>query len=302
MLTEHLFRQPVSLLVRQRYSCRTHDPVPINPEDLSSLTAFINQHTVGPFGNVVRCKIVAAAENDRSELSKLGTYGFIKDPAGFIIGIVNDRPYSLEDFGYLLELYILRATEIGIGTCWLGGSFTKSRFARISDLSPSEIMPSVISMGYPANQKGWLERIARIYIGADRRLPWEEIFFSGSLDSPLNPIEAGEYQEALEMLRLAPSASNKQPWRIIKVGDDWQFYLKRSRRYPSLGANLIIGMSDLQRVDMGIAMAHFELSAREGGLNGSWIVERDNPMIEIDEIEYLVTWREDGDKRGKKDL
>ena len=293
MLTEKLFNQPVSLLVRQRYSCRTHQPVPIQPKDLLELKTFINQHTVGPFGNLVRSKIVAATEEDGSELNKLGTYGFIKDPAGFIIGIIINQPYSMEDLGFLLELYILKATEMGIGTCWLGGSFTKSRFARISDLSARESIPSVISMGYPADKKGWFERIARIHIGADQRLSWENLFFNESLDSPLSPSQAGGYNEALEMVRLAPSASNKQPWRIIKTGRDWHFFLKRSRRYPSLGAKFIVGMSDLQRVDMGIAMAHFELSAFEQGLAGKWVVDNGNPATEIEGMDYLVSWQED---------
>ena len=33
-------------------------------------------------------------------------------------------------------------------------------------------------------------------------------------------------------------------------------------------------MADLQRVDMGIAMCHFELAARERGLAGRWVVEQ----------------------------
>lgn len=33
---------------------------------------------------------------------------------------------------------------------------------------------------------------------------------------PLEKEEAGNYEAALEMVRIAPSASNKQPWRILK--------------------------------------------------------------------------------------
>ena len=51
-------------------------------------------------------------------------------------------------------------------------------------------------------------------------------------------------------------------------------------------------MSDLQRVDMGIAMAHFELTAMEVGLDGSWIVDNQISSSEIEGIEYLVTWRQ----------
>jgi hypothetical protein len=42
---------------------------------------------------------------------------------------------------------------------------------------------------------------------------------------------------------------------------------------------------------MGIAMCHFELTAREAGLKGEWIVEE--PRIEKPDglTEYTVSWR-----------
>jgi hypothetical protein len=53
----------------------------------------------------------------------------------------------------------------------------------------------------------------------------------------------------------------------------------------------IFKLADLQRVDMGIAMCHFELTAREAGLSGEWL--RAEPDIEKPDslTEYVVTWR-----------
>ena len=52
-------------------------------------------------------------------------------------------------------------------------------------------------------------------------------------------------------------------------------------------------LADLQRVDMGIAMCHFELAARERGLAGHWVV--DDPRIEQpdENTEYTASWRND---------
>ncbi|MCE5265342.1 MAG: hypothetical protein LLG97_17650 [Deltaproteobacteria bacterium] len=83
---------------------------------------------------------------------------------------------------------------------------------------------------------------------------------------------------------MAPSASNKQPWRIIRGrGDAFHFYLKRTPGYESLIKDI-----KLQNVDMGIAMSHFDLSARELGLKGNWKV--DDPQIKSDGMEYIVSW------------
>ena len=87
-----------------------------------------------------------------------------------------------------------------------------------------------------------------------------------------------------EMVRLAPSASNRQPWRIIRHGVSWHFYVQRSsgyRRTARLG-----GVPDLQRVDMGIAMCHWELTAREAGLHGHWVVQE--PAIAKPDDLYTV--------------
>jgi hypothetical protein len=39
---------------------------------------------------------------------------------------------------------------------------------------------------------------------------------------------------------------------------------------------------------MGIAMCHFELSAKELGLKGDWGVN--GPQIKKDNMEYIVSW------------
>jgi hypothetical protein len=58
---------------------------------------------------------------------------------------------------------------------------------------------------------------------------------------------AGRYLDPLEMLRLGPSASNRQPWRVIKEQgrDIFHLYLRRSKGYDKL-----IKAVDLQRMDI----------------------------------------------------
>ncbi len=95
------------------------------------------------------------------------------------------------------------------------------------------------------------------------------------------------------MLRLAPSASNRQPWRVIQDGACYHFYLQRT---PGYGRGTLtftlLGLADLQRVDIGIAMCHFELAARELGLEGQWVVDEPDLPKPGETIEYVVTWRE----------
>lgn len=100
------------------------------------------------------------------------------------------------------------------------------------------------------------------------------------------------------MVRWGPSASNKQPWRIVHAGDAWHFYLQRTSGYgkDSLLGKLI-GVEDVQRIDMGIAMCHFELSAKELGLAGIW--QNNEPGIKKPDqsTEYVVSWVELANRR-----
>jgi hypothetical protein len=88
----------------------------------------------------------------------------------------------------------------------------------------------------------------------------------------------------LEMIRLAPSASNKQPWRIIKTGDTFHFYLKRTPGYGKISKGV-----DLQLIDMGIAMSHFELSCQELGMKGHW-VNLDPGISSSEIVDYCISW------------
>lgn len=287
------FNQPVSRLINKRYSCRTYQDLLIQTSDLESLEDFAASCQIGPLGSQPRFKVITAKEDDSASLKGLGTYGFIKNPTGFIIGASEEKLGALEDFGYLMETILLRSTDLGLGSCWLGGTFTKSRFSRQLSLLNGEIIPAVAAIGYPADQSTWQDKTIRGGARAHRRLPWQNIFYSNEFDKPLNPGDAGKYHKPLDLVRIAPSASNKQPWRIVKEGRNWHFFLQRTAKYPPPVFDFILNLADLQRIDIGIAMAHFELSSREIGLKGKWITHPPDIPLPDQLTEYSTTWQED---------
>ncbi|MEA3349150.1 MAG: nitroreductase family protein [Chloroflexota bacterium] len=285
------FDQPITELIEQRFSCRTYQQRPIAKHDRARLADFIAASGVGPLGNRARFELVAAQEGDSEAVRGLGTYGFIKGAGGFIIGATNEGDKSLQDYGYMMESIILRATDLGLGTCWLGGTFTRSRFAKKISRREDEIIPAVTSVGYMAESPRRIDQTIRNTAGSNHRFGWEKLFFDNNFGTPITKDKAGDYAIPLKMVRLGPSASNKQPWRIVKAGDGWHFYLRRTPGYPSKFFTKLLKLVDLQRIDMGIAICHFELASRELGLEGEWVV--DDPGIETpnDAAEYAVTWR-----------
>ena len=278
--------------IQTRVSCRTYKQEMIPQSSISTLQTYFNDAVFPPFGTTIQLGLAAAEENDQTTLRGLGTYGFIKNPAGLIIGAVKDSPNAMVDFGFVMEYLVLQATSLGLGTCWLGGTFTKSAFSKRINKNEDEIIPAVIACGIPAKERV-TSKIIRSQIQADRRLPWEKLFFENSMGNPLTPDTAGPYKNPLEMVRIGPSASNKQPWRIIKVGPKWHFICQRTPGYGKTNRLMnLVRLADMQRIDLGIALVHFSLTANELGLSGTWIYQDPHLTNEFPSCEYIITWVE----------
>lgn len=274
--------------MKKRISVRSYTDRPVEQAVKDRIQSLLAAHNHGgPFGNRVRLSMIDLSDTDQAETRGLGTYGFIRGARLYVACIVSNGPGALEDAGYCLENAIVGITELGLGTCWLGGTFSRASFARRLGLSQDEVIPAISPIGYGREKRTVRERVLRGAVRADHRKPWDEMFFEGRFGKPLSKKGAGDYATALECLRWAPSASNRQPWRIVKAEDACIFHLLLKR---SPGYGKLMPAADLQRVDMGIAMSHFELAARETELDGDWKAEEARLDFDKAGAEYVTTW------------
>ena len=262
---------------------------PIRTEDVKKIHALLSELKQGPLGSPVRFELAAAKESDSDVLRGLGTYGFIRYPAGFIVGAVRSSPAGLVDFGYLMQSVLLVLIDMGLGTCWLGSTFRKSRFADYIGVRDNEIVPAVVSVGYPVGRRGILDQVVRFAAGSKKRKSPEELFFRSDFQTPLPMDKENLFSRILEMVRLAPSASNRQPWRIVYDPDHnlYHFFLQRTKSYQPHK----MGLADLQCTDIGIAMCHFAMGAESFRLHGNWIEEMPKLNHLPSSAEYIVTWK-----------
>lgn len=281
-VNSRIFQEPITEIIKRRISVRNYEQKQLSEDIKKKLSAYL-ENVKGPFNAKVRLILVDSSIAAHSNI-KLGTYGIIRGATSFAASAVEKGDMYLEELGYELESFILYGTSLGLGTCWLGGTFKKGEFAKALELKETELLPIVTPIGYPAKSKGIVGTLMRTLAGSDNRKPWEELFFRNSFDNKLTKEEAGNYAEALEMVRLAPSASNKQPWRIVKDGDKLHFYINHAKGYSSA-----LGF-DMQRIDMGIAMCHFEFTLREAGIEGSWQSIKSNIKLPSENIQYIVSW------------
>ncbi|WP_241423477.1 nitroreductase family protein [Candidatus Contubernalis alkaliaceticus] len=271
-------------IIQKRRSVRTYSNISVGTETKEKLEKIFEEHKKGPFNNIMRFRLLDLGNLEIGEMRKLGTYGVIKGAKLYILAAVKEGTRCMEDVGYCMEHIILKATSFGLGTCWLAGTFKRSSFAEQMQLSEDELLPAIIPVGYPAEKAALVERMMRFGVKARHRKPWEELFFKEDGKTPLRKEDAGNYKEVLEAVRLGPSATNRQPWRVIKDNKGlYHLYLQENSFY-----NRALGKIRLQNIDMGIAMCHFELAAGQLGIKGRW--QEVTPGLDLTGLDYIVSW------------
>lgn len=261
----------IEKLVRGRRSVRAYDGRALSEADIEKLLTFVNE-AENPYRIPVEFKLLDGKKQTLSCPVVIGTDLFIG-------GKVQRVPNAEEAFGYSFELLVLYAQSLGIGTVWVGGTMDRPAFEKAMELGENEMMPCMSPLGYPAKKLSVRETVMRKAIKADSRIPFDELFFDGSFDKPLTEEKAGELAFPLEMVRWAPSAVNKQPWRAVVDGNTVHFYLKSAKN-----------MGKIQNVDLGIALCHFVLAAKEIGLSVSF--EINDPGFAAGEgTEYIASYK-----------
>lgn len=273
----------VNETVRQRYSVRTYDPQPVGNDirnNILSYAATIHN----PLGPRPRYQFIETSASANGE--KLGTYGIIKGASLYLAVTTRPEDGAMEALGYDLEQLILYMTSLGLGTCWLGGTFKRSAFASAMEIQDGEIFSILSPVGYPSTKKRIGESLFRRTLKADQRLPWEKLFFAQDFSTHLTKEAAGDYQIPLEMLRLAPSAVNKQPWRVLMKNGAFHFF-----KQGTMGGES--GVLDMQQIDVGIGICHFHLAALEQGLSGHFEKVDPAKLAELampDGIRHVTSW------------
>ena len=168
---------------------------------------------------------------DRPEafLGIKASYGKLSNVSCYI-ALVGKKSKTLDyRVGYYGERIVIKAQQLGLNTCWLGGTYSKRK--AICELGEGECLRLVIAIGYGATQgharkSKAVDEVASVYEGTE--MP--EWFIKGA-----------------ECALKAPTALNQQKFKFI---------LWRGRCViPRSGTGFFT------KVDLGIAMYHFELGA-----------------------------------------
>lgn len=266
--------------IQHRKSSRTFTTESLRHSERKILEEFISSNNKGINGESI--DFILLEKNDTDVPMKI-PYGLIRNNKTYIFGKTNPTPLSRTNYGYLLEKIVLKATELKLGTCWVG-MFDREYFNDIQ-IENNLIIPSILVIGYANEKMPVKEKIIRKAVNADKRKSWETLFFNYETAEVLKTEDVEFYVESLSMTRLAPSSGNSQPWRIFYSSEtnEYHFFKKITNQ-----AYETKGMHD---IDMGIAMSHFELVSYKNGLKGTWIQHPTEYIKSIDDLHYIITWK-----------
>ncbi|MDE6715061.1 MAG: nitroreductase family protein, partial [Muribaculaceae bacterium] len=119
-----------------------------------------------------------------------------------------------------------------------------------------------------------MEKITRFTLGSKNRKPFNDLFFYKDFKTAIP--DDNQFREALEMLRIAPSSTNSQPWRALVDGDTVHFYYK-----PKSPASVL---------DTGIGICHFHETEKFYGHDGEFTKINGMP-VPPEDWKYLVSYK-----------
>lgn len=205
-----------------------------------------------PFGELARAVVIRDVPPGLF-MGIVGAYGGVSGaPCALAFVGPAGETHSRAAVGYTGEGLVLEATALGLDTCWVGGLFSGAAAEQLAGVSPDERVFAVAAVGTAAERVTAKERIL-FKSGRPRRRKPIETIAPGLQEWP------AWAQRGVEAAHVAPSATNRQPWR---------FFMHEGAMVVSVDGADTPKIS--KRLDCGIAMLHFELGARAAGCAGRW--------------------------------
>ena len=219
--------------IYNRISRRTYLKEPIESNKINILKELIGQYNAK---SDLSIEFLQDGSNAFNGLAK--SYGMFKNVQSLLVMKGNKTDIHLkEKAGYYGELLILEATKLGLGTCWVGGTFDKNN--KVFNLKENEEMVCVITIGNVASTTSTKENLIRSI--THRKSRPLEYFYTSDTTPPQWLIEG------VKAVQAAPSANNRQAYRLEYKNSDTFIKIEEKSVYDLM--------------DLGIAKAHFELTA-----------------------------------------
>ena len=283
----------VIMAIHNRVSTKMFHDAFLDEPKKEALENYINTVGTGPFRSNIKFYLVDIGGFPKKELQMLNLSKDIHHAYAYIVGtVLSSEEYNLEDYGYIFEKIVLFATSLKLGTCWLSLKSNQNRFVELIGAKDFELIPCISPVGLPSDylEHNYASTDYSKLSESKTRKAKQLLFFVNQFSNPIQSDCSSQYLYAMEMVRLAPSIKNMQPWRIVydPISRVYHFYMEHSLH--ELYLPQCEQVIDLQRVDMGAAMYHFEATLQHFGIEGKWKIIDPRYPLPNKKTEYIATW------------
>ncbi len=232
--------------LRERKSVRGYTDESLSESIRNTLNAeatFINSHEAGlnfqvryddadPFRGLTR------------------SYGMFRGVRNYLAVVIDPTfEFALERAGYFAEGYVMKAVSLGLGTCFVGGTFSRS--STDVRMEVYEKLPFLVAFGHAAAGAPLIARIGAAV--AHRKNMDESRFFGGSVREYAEALRKYPWlQKGIRAVACAPSALNARPVRICVESDDD-------------GLHVMARVDDYEKNAVDLGIAKFNFAAAVGG-------------------------------------
>lgn len=213
----------------ERRSIRKYKPIAIPAEKVEALEACVREcnEKAGLHFQLVL--------NEKEALTGfLSHYGGFKNAWNYIALVGKKEPDVSELCGYYGEKIVLLAQTLGLGTCWVGGTFKKKKTKY--QCNEDEKLYLIITIGEPDETRG---------------MHRSKTFLDVSKTKENYP---SWYEEGVKAALLAPTAINQQKFTFTYHGEN--------------KVSCVADKGPFSIIDLGIVKYHFELGSQE---NIDWV-------------------------------
>lgn len=222
-------------------------------KSIRNFTGQISQEKMAEIEEIVKaCNAIESPFGKNTEICitapGIGLYGAISNEAGWIVLKIPEFAEKEDDFSHYLidsafkgSVAVMKLTQIGVGTVWVGGSFN---IEKVESRYPGFRIPCVIAFGIEYNKV----RIVNNSFKAAKsrsRFDYTYIFYDELAHASLKKQPEGKLGEMLECIRWLPSGINKQSWRISFNTEERKFkifdYYNLNNGYSPFDIGIMIG-------------------------------------------------------------
>lgn len=242
-----------------RHSVRSYTEEPLSGTGVNALRAAISE--VNSYLPGTRFQLII--DDDTPFRGRFGSYGIFRNVRNYVAAVMDTAvANAYEIAGYAGQKVVMAATAHGLGTCFIGGTFSAQNLPVQARAGEKTIY--IIAVGHPADANGKRlgDKLIRSF-SHRRKMVAADFFDTGKSGLSFEEATKAYPQLAagLEAVACAPSAMNKRPVRI-RVDADGAYHA------------FVPNMTGFTPVDLGIAKFNFEQV-----VPGEWERGNDAPFL-----------------------